>query len=208
MTEITKSLKKILDERISSPFYGSLIVSWLLWNWKIPYVTFFIDQTKLNINKIDYIITNCNHHLNLWIGPLISTAFIILVIPYLTNGAYLITLKFDTWRINMKNAAEIKRKQLITENTYKEELGNFLNGSYSGWIDDFASRADIDQSEYLVEEDILNYFIAYELIEHLAGKRYKLNEKGRYFLKRELVHREQERGKNIQKAELESKSSR
>jgi hypothetical protein len=115
MSDLTKSLKEIFDERISSPFYGSLIISWLLWNWKIPYVTFFVDQERLgdSTNKIDYIYKHCNNSFFLIFGPLISTALIILLIPFITNGAYWITEKFDLWRINKKK--EIQGKTLLNE---------------------------------------------------------------------------------------------
>ena len=98
--------------RISSPFYGTLIVSWLLWNWKISYVTFFIDSYKLKENKIDYIFTNCNDFHHLVTFPLVSTLIILTIVPFITNGAYWITLIFDQWRINKKN--EVERKQLLS----------------------------------------------------------------------------------------------
>jgi hypothetical protein len=114
MSDLTTSLKEIFNERISSPFYGSLIVSWLLWNWKIPYVTFFIDQSRLGdaTNKIDYIFKHCDSPWNLAVFPLLSTAVIVLLMPYVTNGASWITERFDTWRINKKN--EVQGKRLLT----------------------------------------------------------------------------------------------
>jgi hypothetical protein len=127
MSDFSSSIKEIFNERISSPFYGSLIVSWLLWNWEIPYVTFFVDQDKLGTiqntvngvastvyltNKIDYIFANCNNIWFLLVFPIFSTALILLVLPYLTNGAYWVTLRFDTWRNNKKN--EVEGKRLIT----------------------------------------------------------------------------------------------
>jgi hypothetical protein len=114
MSDLTTSLKEIFNERISSPFYGSLIVSWLLWNWKIPYVTFFIDQSRLGdaTNKIDYIFKHCDSPWNLAVFPLLSTAVIVLLMPYVTNGASWVTERFDTWRINKKN--EVQGKRLLT----------------------------------------------------------------------------------------------
>lgn len=112
MNDFTKSIKSILNERISSPFYGTLIVSWLLWNWKISYVTFFIDSSKLKDNKIDYILANCNDFHHLVTFPLISTLIILTIVPFITNGAYWITLIFDQWRINKKN--EVERRQLLS----------------------------------------------------------------------------------------------
>ena len=112
MTEFYKSIKSILHERISSPFYGSLIVSWLIWNWKIVYVTFFVDARILTVNKIDYIINNCNDFHHLVTFPIVSTVVLLTIAPFLTNGAYWVTMKFDQWRISIKN--EIEQKQLLT----------------------------------------------------------------------------------------------
>lgn len=149
MSEFSDSFKKIFEERISSPFYGSLIISWLLWNWRIPYVTFFVDQDKLGTvertingvltnvyitNKIDYIIYKCSNLHHLITFPLISTAVILLLMPFITNGAYWITLIFDKWRVDKKNVVEKKRLLSLEESlrittemlTQKEEFADIL----------------------------------------------------------------------------------
>jgi hypothetical protein len=112
MKELGKSIKSILNERISSPFYGTLIISWLLWNWKIPYVTFFIESSKLKDNKIDYILENCNNIHHLITFPFLSTIVILTFIPFFSNGAYWVTMIFDTWRLKKKN--DIEKNQLLT----------------------------------------------------------------------------------------------
>jgi len=114
MSDLTTSLKEIFNERISSPFYGSLIVSWLLWNWKIPYVTFFIDQSRLGdaTNKIDYIFKHCDSFWLLVAGPLASTGAIIFLLPYVTNFAFKKTAEFDRKRKDIQ--IEIDRTQLLT----------------------------------------------------------------------------------------------
>ncbi|MDP5198565.1 hypothetical protein [Flavobacterium sp. DG2-3] len=110
--EIKKSINSIFEERVSSPFYGTLITSWLIWNWKIVYLTFFVDQDKLKGTKIDFIMNNYNDIWDLIYFPLISTVILLTVIPFLTNGAYWLDLKFTTWRINQKN--DIEGKKLLT----------------------------------------------------------------------------------------------
>jgi len=136
MSDITKSLREIFDERISSPFYGSLIVSWLLWNWKISYVTFFVDKEKITGTKIDYIVNNCNNIWHLLIFPLLSTGVILMILPYVTNYAYLVTLKFDQWRINKKNEVESKRLLTLEESMHlRVEMQN-LHEKYAIMITD------------------------------------------------------------------------
>lgn len=112
MKNFSNSIRSILEERISSPFYGTLIISWILWNWKIFYITFFIKSKDIGVNKIDYIIQNCNEVHQLVTYPIISTLIILTIMPFITNGAYWITFLFDSWRIKKKN--EILNNQLLT----------------------------------------------------------------------------------------------
>jgi hypothetical protein len=51
-SEIKKSINSILFERLTSPLYGTLIISWLIWNWKIIYLTLFVDSEE-NYEEIE-----------------------------------------------------------------------------------------------------------------------------------------------------------
>lgn len=105
--DLKKSFDQIIYERTTSPFYGSFIISWCLWNWKIIYLTFFVSQ-----DKIDYIVTNFSAFKNIFIFPLLSSIFIITLVPFITNGAYWLSLKFNKWRVDQKNLVD--GKQLLS----------------------------------------------------------------------------------------------
>lgn len=102
LEETKKSINTILNERVSSPFYGTLIISWLLWNWKIIYLTIFISEKTLKKNKIDYIVSNYNDCYHLILYPLLSTIIILTILPFITNGAYWIDLNFEKWRVEKR----------------------------------------------------------------------------------------------------------
>lgn len=112
LNELRKSISSVLYERTTSPFFGTLIVTWLIWNWKIPYLTLFISEDKLSTNRIDYIIECCGDINNLITYPLVSTIVLLTLIPFVTNGFYWLSLKFDIWRQNQKSFLE--KKQLLT----------------------------------------------------------------------------------------------
>ena len=111
-SELKTSINAILYERVASPFFGSLIVSWSLWNWKILYLTFFVSERFLKENKIDYIIANYNNPCNLVVYPLVSTVVLITIVPFASNGAYWLHLKFRQWKIDRKD--DVEKKQRIT----------------------------------------------------------------------------------------------
>ncbi|MCP4460990.1 MAG: hypothetical protein GY816_23665 [Cytophagales bacterium] len=49
--ETRKSINSALYERVSSPLYGTLIISWLVWNWEIVYLTFFVNESRIEMTK-------------------------------------------------------------------------------------------------------------------------------------------------------------
>lgn len=128
MDEIRKSINSILYERATSPFFGTLTLSWLVWNWRIIYLTFFISESQIKVNKIDFIAENYSNIHQLLTFPLLSTIVLITVVPFISNGAYWLALRFRKWRIDQRN--EIEMKQLLTIEQsieLREEIRNQQN---------------------------------------------------------------------------------
>lgn len=112
LDDLRKSINSFLYERLSSPLYSTLSVSWLIWNWKIIYLTFFISEENICDTKINYILKNyCNSHY-LYTGPILSTVIIITLMPFVSNAAFWFSLKFEKWKYDQKNA--IERSKLLT----------------------------------------------------------------------------------------------
>lgn len=150
LSELKKSTQAILNERIISPFWGSFIFSWLIWNWKIPYLTLFVSQDKVDGNKIDYITENLLGTRNLILYPLISTAIMLAVIPFFSNGAYWLYLKFRKWRKDQKNI--IEKKELITLEQsvmLREEIINQEN-RLNGLLD--SKTLEINQLKQIIDD--------------------------------------------------------
>ncbi|HFD32980.1 MAG TPA: hypothetical protein ENJ28_09795 [Gammaproteobacteria bacterium] len=110
--ELRKSINSTLYERVSSPLFGALFLSWLVWNWKIVYLTIFVNEKNINGSKIDYISNNYLDVHFLVTYPLISTLILLTIVPFFTNGAYFLHLKFHKWRVDKKH--EVEKNQLLT----------------------------------------------------------------------------------------------
>lgn len=110
--DFKKSFNEIIYERTTSPFYGTIITSWLIWNWRIIYLTFFVSEKRIKGHKIDYILDNYSDVEHIIIYPLISTLFLLTVIPFLSNGAFWLSLKFNKWKVDQKNMVD--KKQLLS----------------------------------------------------------------------------------------------
>lgn len=161
MEEIKKSISAILQERTTSPLFGTFIVSWLLWNWKIPYLSFFVSENKFKINKIEYIIANYNDTHYLITYPLISTLILLTIIPFLSNGAYWLSINFENWKSKHKNL--IESKQLLTveqsielrEQIFKqEERFSKLVQDKNSEIESLKKQIESDKTVEKVDEKI------------------------------------------------------
>src|ERR1700757_4216656 len=150
LAELRKSINSILYERVTSPLFGTLLLSWIAWNWKIAYLTFFISENHIQGTKIDYILNNYCQPCNLYVYPLISTIVLLTIIPFASNGTFWLSLKFKKWRIDQKN--KIEQQQLLTvEQSIKlrEEIVNQEN-KFQSLLED--KNSEIIQQKAVIEE--------------------------------------------------------
>ncbi|KKU57190.1 MAG: hypothetical protein UX81_C0043G0010 [Parcubacteria group bacterium GW2011_GWA2_47_12] len=112
--EILGSIHEAIKERFFSPFYGTFIISWLIFHWKFVYTAFFVSEEKIwesaGLLKNDYLSEtffdfSSLHFYISWILPFVLT--------------YLIIWRFPKWisipafREDLDNITK-KQKMLIT----------------------------------------------------------------------------------------------
>ncbi|AAV82424.1 hypothetical protein [Idiomarina loihiensis] len=111
-SDLFASSRSVFKERVSSPLYGAIVISWLLWNWQIPYLTLFVSEENLDSDKISWIAENHSNWVLLVLYPALSAFALVLVMPFFTNGAYWVSLRFRKWRIDSQQS--IEKKTLLT----------------------------------------------------------------------------------------------
>ncbi len=109
-------------ERTTSPLYGTYIFSVILWNWKFFYTLFFQDQTVLGMPKIEYVENKflgdgiVEHLLFFVVWPLVTTCFIIWIMPFFSSLAHKAHLRFYFDRKNMYDAAALEYENKKSRN--------------------------------------------------------------------------------------------
>lgn len=122
--EFVESIKKAVRERISSPLYGTFLIAWLLFNWKVAYLTIFVDGEILlelgQVNKLDYILSLYEFSnfkyialsiFQLAIGPAISVFLYFWVLSHVADRI----IKKDRSIKNRRRISEIKEEEEVKE---------------------------------------------------------------------------------------------
>lgn len=108
----SKSISAILYERLTSPWWGTLVITWSIINWKIIYLTIFVGSSEIKGTKIDFIIANYSDPRFLYKWPLIITVGLIAVFPIFEYFIYWLHLSYKMGKYNKK--IDVEKKQVLT----------------------------------------------------------------------------------------------
>ena len=131
-----------LKRRMENPFWGSFIISWLLINWKVVYITISLESTSID-DKINYIEKLYQswiwgNLISLIIYPLLASFIAVALIPFI-NHFYLWLRKFHRDRDATLEIQEIQKEQaLIKERQILQKEGRKLEKSQEEiWNEDY-----------------------------------------------------------------------
>ncbi len=103
MSEKISEYIDVVKERFRNPLFANFILSWLLINWKIPYLTLFVNEKSLGgetkLEAIMSIIYDYAEYRDwkLWIFPLLSALCVIGIYPAIFNLIEIIRLRYQKW---------------------------------------------------------------------------------------------------------------
>lgn len=124
--EVTESVKEAVSERLYSPFYGYLLISWLIINWDYIYRALFVDGEqileKTGLLKDEYLLQvvlpnhlwSFEYWINFLILPMLLTTLAFWVMPYLIGIFYKKHIDNRVYYENIKNKALAKKVQQET----------------------------------------------------------------------------------------------
>ena len=102
--EWLKNIVTPFSERVKSPFYSSLIVAWLVFNWRIVVALFFYDELVNNQDKISYIMGLLNEIRISIIYPLVSAAIYLFALPWIDEYIFGYVERFKQRKLEKKIA--------------------------------------------------------------------------------------------------------
>ncbi len=126
MNDFFKNISNAFTERAKSPFYSTIIFSWLLWNWRIVFVILFTSKFNLEgQNLSDFITSNYYTYWNCYIGPLITATIFLFILPQID----LLILKYTEELKGKRRDIRIEkgRKHKVDGDTYYDLKFDFEN---------------------------------------------------------------------------------
>ena len=108
---LKKDVSAAVNDRIKSPLFGTFILTWIAWNWRIFYSTFFVESEKLGGGRLKFIEKLLADHTNSIWGPIFSTIIIICLVPFLRIGAFWVEESFKRMRNDL--ARKFSEKEWI-----------------------------------------------------------------------------------------------
>lgn len=201
-----------LKRRMENPFWWSFIISWLIINWKVVYITFSWSSQKID-DKIQYIENLYKFSsfmewffsiANLFIFPLFASAIAIWWIPILAREYLRKQIKNkesdDALRINeikseklvIQEKIDLQEKEQKLEKSEREEWDKeYVEIEKAGIIPKMVHlifEKNWNRYNYRWDDNIDTYTLAvaikYDLLTEIEKWVYELTEKGKYVIKK------------------------
>jgi hypothetical protein len=116
ITELLEILFSTAKQRIKSPFFGSFIFSWLIFNWK-PIFYFLFSDEKISM-KIEKIENSFEFIQNSLLYPLFLSFIYVLVFPYINQFIHWLTIKAENSKreeYHRLKIEQIRNSQILAE---------------------------------------------------------------------------------------------
>ena len=149
LQEFTKSLKSSMYDRLSSPLFGSFVIAWLVWNYRLVLILLssweadrkfdFIDYNLYGVSSSNYekYALLCLHH---FIGPAIAAILFILLYPYPA------TWVFEYARNQQKKLRSI-RQRIENETLLTAKEAADLRKSFEGTRGDYLREINLKDQD-------------------------------------------------------------
>lgn len=170
MKDVLESVFTALKERLSSPFFGSLIISWSVLNWKFYIILLFGDGVSPRLVQFETFVFNsdyiCGHGL---LYPLLAALFYVAISPFVKRLLEWYDHYHTVKAINTKN--KLNGKLSYTDKEVSAMKSDFeqkiydLQNAFDTYKQNNPTNEDIDK-KHLGAFDILLVHLAKNIFYH------------------------------------------
>jgi hypothetical protein len=188
--EILSGVRQSLSDRLSSPFWGSFLISWSIINYEVYLILFSDNSVTTTIALMDSLIFTdaWTFALNALVGPLLASLAYIYLYPYPARWFYEHTLKQqlaqnkvkqrieNTRLLSVEESLEIKFQNFTLRQNHAQEVSDLkqqidllerkLNEREKHFIDEFGQPTDA-LPEIQKDDDISDN--EFSILERVAG---------------------------------------
>ena len=167
--------------KYKGPFAGAFLITWVLYNWEVFYVTFFLDNKEIKTNSINNKLEFIKHHFDgAWkpsleiseIGSvwkiLFYTFCLMLIVPLFSKIAYRLKSWHDEYQSKMKlhHEKRIKISDIKVSEKIKEEISHAQNNSIKNNYLNRIEKLEIERNEANREKD--EFKAKFEALKNIA----------------------------------------
>lgn len=130
-SDLYKSVADTAKERTTTPLTGALVISWLLWNWRIVLVLLSTKPVEWKITYIDFLVYGGGSAsiYYYFIGPLLTALFLLLLYPLPSIAIYRV------WAAYQRKFIEIEQKLRAERLVTREELASWQRQAAQDYTD-------------------------------------------------------------------------
>lgn len=121
MQDIIDSLRANINERLNSPLMGAYIVSWLVFNFRVPMIIFSDLPVFKRIDEVQlYLYGSYESVIEAFLYPFVAASLFVLVYPLLSLGATVWTHLTQNWTAKAQQV--VLRKRVVLQEKLDQAL--------------------------------------------------------------------------------------
>lgn len=135
-----KSLIEASEDRVRSPWFGSILIAWVCINWKMLAILFF---SKTTVEQKIATVTESHYSIELWfIYPLLVAAVFTLISPAISFAVFQLNHFFKIRQEIVKKKSELTVLEYESELNFRKKKLELIESERFGDLDDYSIKKE------------------------------------------------------------------
>lgn len=135
-----KSLIEASEDRVRSPWFGSVLIAWMCINWKMLAILFF---SKTTVEQKLTVVVESHYSIELWIVyPLLVAALFTLISPVISFAVFQLNHFFKVRQEIVKKKSELTVLEYESELNFRKKKLELIEHERFGDLDDYSIKKE------------------------------------------------------------------